>query len=104
MNKYQQQNQPHSFSIFMLKRRFSKICSVMGCLPPLFPLDVILDVVEMEVKWEVVCQVGPKEDVGSVSIIPDKSLLELFCDALNQPEVMYKDKWTAANESILIVK
>ena len=82
----------------MLKRRVSEICSLMGCLPPLFPLNVILDAVEMEVKGEVVCQVGPKEDVGSVSIIPDKSLLELFCDALNQPEVMFKNKWTVANE------
>ena len=57
----------------MLKRRLSEICSLMGCLPPLLPLNVILDVVEMEVKGEVVCQLGPKEDVGSVSIIPGKS-------------------------------
>ena len=69
----------------MLKRRFSKICSLMGCLPPLFPLYVILDVVEMEVKGEVVCQLGPKEDVGSVSIIPGKSFTTILSCTLYHP-------------------
>ena len=76
----------------------------MGCLPPLFPLYVILDVVEMKVKGEVVCQVGPKEDVGSVSIIPGKSLLELFCDALNQLEVCLKINGLSQIKKVLIVK
>ena len=51
------------FSIIMLKRHFSKICSLMGCLPALFPLDVILNVVEMEVEGEIVCEFGPKKYV-----------------------------------------
>ena len=49
----------------------------MGCLPSLLPLDIILDVVEVEVKGEVACEVSPKEDVGPVSIVPGMSQ---FCE------------------------
>ena len=52
----------------------------MGCLPALFPLDVILNVVEMEVEGEIVCELSPKKYVGSVGIIPGKSQ---SCDVLN---------------------
>ena len=57
---------------FLLKRDFPKIRPFTSCLPPLFPLDVILDVVEMEVEGEVVCELRPKEDVGAICIIPWK--------------------------------
>ena len=45
----------------------------MGGFPSLHPLDIILDVVEVEVEGEVAGEVGPNKDVGPVSIVPGKS-------------------------------
>ena len=77
INKYLHHDEPYLFLflkipiLFILKlKHFSKICSLMGCLPSLLPLDIILDVVEVEVEGEVACEVSPKEDVGPVSIVP----------------------------------
>ena len=42
----------------------------MGGFPSLHPLDIILDVVEVEVEGEVAGEVGPNKDVGPVSIVP----------------------------------
>ena len=53
---------------FLLKRDFPKKRPFMSCLP----LDVILDVVEMKVEGEVVCELRLKEDVGAICIIPWK--------------------------------
>ena len=59
----------------------------MGCLPPLFPLDIILDVVEMEIEGEIVCELGPKEYVGPVGIIPGK-LQSCDVSNLNDPYML----------------
>ena len=80
MNKYEQHDEPYLFIafkipiLFILKLKHpSKICSLMGGFPSLHPLDIILDVVEVEVEGEVAGEVGPNKDVGPVSIVPGKS-------------------------------
>ena len=66
----------------------------MGCLPALFPLDIILDVVEMEVEGEIVCELGPKKYVGPVGIIPGKLQ---SCDLLKLNNLYMWINLTVAN-------